>query len=98
MIQFTILAGAFFLLCGHGGDRHSQQALRTLAGRSPAQKPHGQRKEREGDKSKERGRCKEKVKQKYEVRNVGEVILVFSFMFSHFLTFRPVSSSSISCL
>ncbi|TKS69135.1 hypothetical protein D9C73_003199 [Collichthys lucidus] len=44
VIQFTILAVAFFSLCGHGGDRRSQQALRTLAGRSPTQKPHGQRK------------------------------------------------------
>ncbi|KAI9533829.1 hypothetical protein NQZ68_018197 [Dissostichus eleginoides] len=43
VIQFTILAGAFFSLCGHGGDRRSQQALRTLAGRSPTQKPHGQK-------------------------------------------------------
>ncbi|KAI4832373.1 hypothetical protein KUCAC02_015342 [Chaenocephalus aceratus] len=43
VIQFTILAGAFFSLCGHGGDQRSQQALRTLAGRSPTQKPHCQR-------------------------------------------------------
>lgn len=33
-IQFTILAGAFFSLCGHGGNRRSERARRTLAGHS----------------------------------------------------------------
>ncbi|CAB1416492.1 unnamed protein product [Pleuronectes platessa] len=45
--SFTILARAFFSLCGHEGDRRSQQALRTLAGRSPTEEPHGRRKKEE---------------------------------------------------
>lgn len=32
VIQFTILAEAFFSLCGHGGDRRSQQALHEDTG------------------------------------------------------------------
>lgn len=48
VIQFTILAGAFFSLCGHVGDRRSHRALRTLAGHSPTQKPHGQRQKETG--------------------------------------------------
>ena len=85
MIQFTILAGTFFSLCGHGGDRRSQQALRTLAGRSPAQKPHGREKTGKGEGVKGRRGVR---RRGYNVRTVGEVVLLFSLTLSRFLTFH----------
>lgn len=68
VIQFTILAGAFFSLCGHGeigkASRHWGHWL--AAARHRGHMVIARRRQRE-----EREKCTEKGKQSYRVRNVG---------------------------
>lgn len=70
-------------------DRQSQQALRTLAGRSPTQRPHGHsKKETEGGEGEVHGERQAELSSE----ECGLGYSGFSFMFSHFLILISCSS------
>lgn len=79
----------FLLAVWSWRDRQSQQALRTLAGRSPTQRPHGHsKKETEGGEGEVHGERQAELSSE----ECGLGFSGFSFMFSHFLILISCSS------
>lgn len=105
-IQFTILAGSFFSLCGHGGDQQQPAGTEDTGRPRPPHRSHmdsrEERKDRErrADGVKRGGRGQEEAESgARKVRNAGEVILLIFYSPSTcpppFLPSAATTSSSL---